>query len=1006
MKSRHIDERNDGYRHLFSSMRGALLIADNERTIIDVNPAFTKVFGFALPEIVGKKTSFIMAHHQQFIDLGKSLATYSGSGPLVYEADYKKKNGEIFSGEVEVSLYTDGRGEQLGYIDLIRDITERKLIENKLIHVMKAVESASDAIGMSDAEAHHFYQNKAYTDLFGYATAEELETVGGGAATVKDPSIAFEIFDTIMHGRSWAGELELVKKDGSVFPAFERADAIKDNDGNIIGLIGIISDITERKQAEETLLYFQMAVGSSTDAIGMSTPKGRHYYQNEAYTKLFGLSVGEVDGVSGPPSTVYADEKEGMRIFDIIMKGGAFEGEVKMLDKDKNEKDIYLRAYSIKNKKGEVVGLVGVHNDITGRKKAEEKLKKSERRLRESQEVARLGSWDLDLVSQKLEWSEETYNLFDKTPDEFTPSFDEFAQLVHLDDRETMRTNFNKALEINGSPYHVAVRIINDSGREWVMEAFGAVRRDESGKPLGIFGTAQDITDQKKSEEVLRQKEEMMRNLLDSVDEGFIVVDRDYRILSANRAFCDQVGLNPANIVGKHCFAVSHKTDQPCFENGSECAPRLVFETGEPHVAVHRHMDQKNEMIFVETKAFPLKDRSGQVTSVIEVINNITEKQLLEEERLKIQKLEAVGTLAGGIAHDFNNLLQGVFGYISMAKLNLDPGQKSLAMLEQAEKALHMSVNLTTQLLTFSKGGKPVRRKMKLPAVIENAVKFTLSGSRVDYELEVDGALWPVDADEGQISQVIQNIVLNAEQAMPMGGTVKILAKNFPAGQKGLPAVLPHGNYVLISLTDSGIGIPAEYLPKIFDPYFTTKDKGSGLGLATSYSIIKNHGGMIEVRSEMGKGSTFLVWLPAVEAVKEMADSVAVTGSAIRKARILLMDDEEIVRNIAGEMIRSLGHEVEFAINGEEAITKYKEALLQGKRFDAVILDLTIRGGMGGEAVIKTLFLLDPDVKAVVSSGYADSAAISQYEAFGFRTCLTKPYSIEKLNSTINSILE
>ena len=376
-----------------------------------------------------------------------------------------------------------------------------------------------------------------------------------------------------------------------------------------------------------------------------------------------------------------------------------------------------------------------------------------------------------------------------------------------------------------------------------------------------------------------------------------------------------------------------------------------------------------------------------------------------EEQIRRVQKLEAVGTLAGGIAHDFNNLLQGVFGYISMARMNIDQRQKSLDMLEQAEKALQMSVNLTSQLLTFSKGGKPLKKRINPRPVIENAVKFALSGSKIDHKFEANDTLWAVNADEGQIGQVIQNIVLNAEQAMPMGGTLTITANNLLVAQKGIYPVLSEGNYIVIIFKDTGTGIPEKFLPRIFDPYFTTKDKGSGLGLAISYSIIKNHGGMIEVRSEMGKGSTFSVWLPAIEAVENKVEPLSALESAVRKGRILLMDDDELVRDITGEMIRSLGHEVELAVNGEEAIAKYQESALHGRRFDAVILDLTVRGGMGGERAIEYLLKSDPEIKSVLSSGYADSSAIPNFEALGFRACLSKPYTINALNDTLNSLL-
>jgi nitrogen-specific signal transduction histidine kinase/ActR/RegA family two-component response regulator len=388
---------------------------------------------------------------------------------------------------------------------------------------------------------------------------------------------------------------------------------------------------------------------------------------------------------------------------------------------------------------------------------------------------------------------------------------------------------------------------------------------------------------------------------------------------------------------------------------------------------------------------------------VIETVNNITEKYLLEDERLKTQKLEAIGTLAGGIAHDFNNLLQGIFGYISMAKITLDQNDNSFAMLEQAEQALHLSVNLTTQLLTFSKGGKPLKKKISLRPVIENSVRFALSGSSVDYRIRLDEDLWLVDADEGQIGQVVQNIVLNADQAMPLGGTIVIAAKNVLSSDSGLPHLPGEGKYIGISVADSGIGISEKYLEKIFDPYFTTKEKGSGLGLATSYSIIKNHGGIIDVKSGVDKGTTFYIYLPAVESDAEVPQvpKVSVAG---RKGKILIMDDEELVRNVAGALVKVLGNEVEVVEHGEAAIAKYMSARESGKPFDIVILDLTIREGLGGRETIERLLAIDPGVRAIVSSGYSDNAVVADYQNYGFKAALNKPYKLEELRNTLNAL--
>jgi two-component system cell cycle sensor histidine kinase/response regulator CckA len=281
-----------------------------------------------------------------------------------------------------------------------------------------------------------------------------------------------------------------------------------------------------------------------------------------------------------------------------------------------------------------------------------------------------------------------------------------------------------------------------------------------------------------------------------------------------------------------------------------------------------------------------------------------------------------------------------------------------------------------------------------------------LSGSCSSYNIVADEELWQVEADEGQIGQVVQNIVLNANQAMPEGGRVEISARNIHIPHNDALPGLQKGRYVLIAIKDSGIGIPEQYITKIFDPYFTTKEKGSGLGLATSYSIIKNHGGMIDVQSEMYKGTTFSIYLPAF-AAREKAKLLKPTmvTSSIRTSKVLVMDDEPIVRDVAGELIRALGHEVEFSAHGEEAIVKYQMAKQFGKPFDLVILDLTIRGGMGGAETIRKLMAIAPGVKAVVSSGYSDDDNVQNHQKQGFKAFLKKPYNVDELREVLDKVL-
>ncbi len=508
----------------------------------------------------------------------------------------------------------------------------------------------------------------------------------------------------------------------------------------------------------------------------------------------------------------------------------------------------------------------------------------------------------------------------------------------------------------------------------------------------GFVRTFTDITDRKQAENELRESELRFRTLAEATFEG-ICVSHKGQIDDCNDQFGMILGYGRSELVGLNIAdLIPPEMRQAVMLN--------IIAMQDSHLE-HEMVRKDGTICFVEARGKNIAFESQQVR--ITSIRDITERKHLEEQLRQSQKIEAIGTLAGGIAHDFNNLLQGVFGYISIAKLNAS-NDNSIAALEQAEKALLMSANLTTQLLTFSRGGSPVKKNISLRSVIENSVRFALSGSCADYGIKLDEELWQVEADEGQIGQVIQNIVLNADQAMPMGGTILIEAKNVQALKNGLPHLPEEGKFVEISIRDNGTGISDEYLPKIFDPYFTTKAKGSGLGLATCYSIIKNHGGVIHVSSKVGSGAIFDVYLPAIRAEKAVPQPPKLS-QFVRKGKILLMDDEEMVRGIAGKMIEVIGHEVEFAEHGEAAIGKYEAAMESGKPFDIVILDLTIRGGIGGRETIARLLAVNPDIRAIVSSGYSEDAIMSDYLGYGFSARLTKPYMLEELSDVLNNLL-
>lgn len=382
---------------------------------------------------------------------------------------------------------------------------------------------------------------------------------------------------------------------------------------------------------------------------------------------------------------------------------------------------------------------------------------------------------------------------------------------------------------------------------------------------------------------------------------------------------------------------------------------------------------------------------------------DVSEKARIEAELLKAQKLESLGTLAGGIAHDFNNLLTGILSGISVAQFHLEPGHQAAESIKCSAIAAQRAQDLTRQLLTFSKGGAPITTSAQISQLLRDCASFVLRGSNVQCEFSIPDNLWPVKIDESQISQVVNNLIINAMQAMPTGGTVLVRATKVHIGEEST-VPLRQGRYVRVSISDRGVGIPRNDLRKIFDPYFSTKDKGTGLGLATSYSIIKKHGGMITVQSKVGLGSTFHFFLPA--AVKEPASNGRKDGELVRgEGKVLIMDDEEFIRDLARELLVNLGYEVVAAKEGGEAVQRYKDSLAEGRPFDAVVMDLTVPGGMGGGEAIKKLQELDPGVKAIVSSGYSNDPVMSDYKRFGFRAVLPKPYDGRQLSVKLDELL-
>lgn len=521
--------------------------------------------------------------------------------------------------------------------------------------------------------------------------------------------------------------------------------------------------------------------------------------------------------------------------------------------------------------------------------------------------------------------------------------------------------------------------------------------------------TFEDITLRRAAEDALADETERLTVTLRSIGDGVIATDRSGKIVLINAIAEQLTGWTQSEALGKDlgdvfCI-IDERTRQAC-ENPLEEVLRLgaVTELSDHSVLVAK---EGRELIVADSGA-PIRDRKGQITGVVLVFRDVTEKKKMDEELQKMNKLESVGILAGGIAHDFNNILAAILGNISLARLGIDPeNEKLLKRLTDAEQAVMRARDLTYQLLTFSRSGTPVKKTMGVQKVLRESAKFALTGSGVKCQFSLAPDLFLVDIDEGQIGQVINNLVINAQQAMPAGGGITIAAGNAVFGSVTAEhgVFLDPGSYVRISIRDNGAGIASEHTGKIFDPYFTTNQKGSGLGLATSYSIIKNHEGHIAVESKPGFGTTFYVYLRASDEQPGTGRRIADRGRPAVRTRVLHMDDEEMILQITKDMLENLGYEVETAADGNETVRKYVEARNSGVPFDIVILDITIPGGMGGKETILRLLEIDPAVKAIVSSGYSNDPVMAMFGQYGFAGVIAKPYRMAELSDAIQRAL-
>ncbi|HBI14761.1 MAG TPA: hypothetical protein DDY20_04505 [Desulfobulbaceae bacterium] len=780
---------------------------------------------------------------------------------------------------------------------------------------------------------------------------------------------------------------------------------VHDTAGRIYAIGGVCTDITTQQRAEDTLRESEERYRSFIENFHGIAYRG----DIATFTPVYFLgAVAEITGykteefLAGRPRwdqivhpadlPLLLADKNIQHTPDYI-----FQREYRIIHKGGEVRWIFERGKVLGDAQGRPEWLEGSLFDISDRKIMEKALRESEKKYRTLVQTATLGIVISDLEGRIILDNPAHHRILGHTEGEIVGRY-VWDFIEDPAKRTDLQQYYHSIIAEQPRPeaYYCASRTA--SGRQIQLQVDWNYIRDSEGRVEGLCSIVSDITARVRAEQALKDSEEKLKSIIDSCPEGIHL----YTLDSEGRLIFTGANSSANAILGLDCAQFTGMTIEEAFPELSETEIperyREVCLTGTPWQTDHVSYEDRQIRGTFALNAF----RTGPDRMAV-FFQDVTVRERMEQELLKIQKLESIGILAGGIAHDFNNLLTAILGNISMAKLFAQADQtKALDRLTDAENASLRARDLTQQLLTFAKGGAPVKSTADLGKIIRDSASFMLSGSNSRCETLLPDDLWPVEIDPGQISQVIQNVVKNSDQAMPEGGTIIILAANALVDKgSGLP--LQPGTYVSLSIADQGVGIPKKHLTRIFDPYFSTKQEGNGLGLAASHSIIKNHNGLIFAESEHGSGATFHIYLPASKD-KPVSKGLPRKRPQSSGEHILIMDDDDDVLQVAANMLNLMGYRTAIAHDGAQAIAMYKQAMKSEHPFHCLLLDLTIPGGMGGRETVKQLLALDPKVKAIVSSGYANDPIMANYAAFGFRGVVSKPYDMEDLGKVFRNL--
>jgi two-component system cell cycle sensor histidine kinase/response regulator CckA len=900
-------------------------------------------------------------------------------------------------------------------------LTEKALSETQELF-QNAFDYAPTSIVLTSMDGRFLQVNRSLCEMLGYST-EELVTKDFTSITrQEDLAISIENMRRLRAGeiKTCQSEKRYVHKLGHEVLGLLNLSLVRDAGGSPINFIAQIQDISERRHAEQALLEsesrFRLLCEAAPLGVFLADTEGNCLFTNQYLQTVSGFSLEEALG-DGFIKFIHPEDKERV-ITDWIAAinvQGEYNGQYRLARPDGTVRWVNTRtAPFLMN--GVLVGNVGTIEDITERRQIEEALKGREMQLGEAQRTAHLGSWQFDVATDKVLWSDELWHIFGLPPRAFGLSYDEYLAMVHQDDRYVVKS-INEKSQQEKTDFAYDYRIVHPDGTVRFLRARGRVILDEDGHMIRITGTDQDITELKQAEQKQIESQQWLQAILTASRDGIIVEDNG-KVVYTNESYAQMLGYDtPEDIVGRHISEILPPEEaERMTEFGEAC---VRGESAPP--SIYEFQAKRKDGSFIRVEASVSSSTIAGRTYISTAIRDVKERKLVEralaesEERLRqSQKMEAIGTLAGGVAHDFNNLLTVILGNTELAFGMIQPADKVRPRLEEVEKAANRATVLTRQLLAFSRRQQMERRNINLNDTIGELIKllYRIIGADVEVNLKRGSDLSAIFADPAQIEQVVMNLAVNARDAMPHGGRLNIETSNVELDenyQRLYPDALP-GRYVLITVSDNGTGIDEETKARLFEPFFTTKEvgRGTGLGLSMVYGIVRQNDGHINVYSELGNGTTFKIYLPIVQSAVEKA-ALAIQAPLVGGTEtILVAEDDEALLCLARDVLNDLGYTVMLARDGKEALEMYAEKCGQ---IDLLLLDVMMPR-MGGTEAYERIRQLDGNVPSIFMTGYSSEMVRSRFVEQKMlledldAIMILKPYSGEALGRKIREVLD